>query len=178
MLHDCCATHDLWIIWNAECDSDIQFWIWPENRPRSGKRGQISKSKIFIKICLFFQFCLSIPNMPFILTCDNSKCQEICFKVTRYFLPDIISYILWFDHTFDLTSPLIRIKKFVGKVDIFRGINLIFFIQSDILLLNIHQQKPAPWRGYKLSTTWRRRGSRDPFPFILAPKDRRLLGGL
>ena len=130
MLHDCCATHDLWVIWNAEYDSDIQFWIWPENRPRSGKRGQISKSEIFIKICLFFQFCLSIPNMPFILTYDNSKCQEICFKVTRSFWPDIISYILWFDHTFDLTSSLIRIKNFVGKVDIFRGINLIFFLYN------------------------------------------------
>ena len=55
MLYECIAAHVLWIIWDAECDGDIRFWIKPEERP-------ILKFKILFH-----------PYLPCPILCQDSK---------------------------------------------------------------------------------------------------------
>ena len=37
MLHECRATHVLWVDWDAEIDGGIYFQVWPEERSMSGQ---------------------------------------------------------------------------------------------------------------------------------------------
>ena len=39
MLHECRATHALWVIWDAEIDGDIHFEVWPEESQCHVKQG-------------------------------------------------------------------------------------------------------------------------------------------
>ena len=71
MLHECPATHVLWVIWDAGSGqthskfdrSKVQFQV---------KLDQISNKKIILqKYAYHIQFCLRIPNMRLIFTYEN-----------------------------------------------------------------------------------------------------------
>ena len=57
MLLNCRATHVCWVIWGAEFDADIHFYIWTEERSPSGQKfGQVRSNfkvqNVLTKICL------------------------------------------------------------------------------------------------------------------------------
>ena len=57
MLLNCRATHVCWVIWGAEFDADIHFYIWTEEWSPSGQKfGQVRSNfkvqNVLTKICL------------------------------------------------------------------------------------------------------------------------------
>ena len=81
MLHECRATHVFWVIWDAEFDGDIHFWIWPKKRSMSGqtrtKRSHFQIQNLLTKPCLY---CLVL--------CQDSK-NLILFHVWQSEMPEL-----------------------------------------------------------------------------------------
>ena len=86
MLHECRATHVLWVIWDAKIDGSVIFKFWAKYRPISGQTRSTQVKCLFLN--LLTKTCLPCPVLSHdlkkdIFRYDNQKRRKMSFqKVT------------------------------------------------------------------------------------------------